>query len=292
MSAIAWRLIKLVGVVFVCLGVVAAVATFRPALAGQPASANQGLRGFAQVIGGSSIGAELRDLDAADVSREKLAGTAGALVDSVEADSPAARAGLKAGDVVTAFDAEKIRSARQLTRLIEETPAGRTVTMTVVRAGASVDLKVTPEAGGLASMDPFGGQFFTLPDFRSFSNGPRGGNRAAPSIVPADPAPPRLGVTVTELTDQLGDYFGTRVGVLVTSVADATPAKTAGLKAGDVITRVNGQVVRSEEDLRRRLAVSAGDVAITLMRDHKEQIVTAHIEADKIEPETPKRIIK
>jgi serine protease Do len=78
----------------------------------------------------------------------------------------------------------------------------------------------------------------------------------------------------------------------VVSVADATPARTAGLKAGDVIVRVNGQVVRSEDDLRRRLAMSTGDVAITIMRDRKEQLISAKIEADKIEPDSPKRIIK
>ena len=183
-------------------------------------------------------------------------------------------------------------------RLIEETPAGRTATMTVTRSGASMDLTITPAADAFASMDPFGSQFFQFPDFRSFSNGSRG-NRGAPPVangptrsLAPEPASPRLGVTVAELTDQLGDYFGTRVGVLVTSVADATPAKAAGLKAGDVITRVNGQVVRNEDDLRRRLALSTGEVAISIMRDHTEQNLTAHVEADKLEAETPKRIIK
>jgi serine protease Do len=284
------RLGKVIGIVFVVLGVVGLVATVR----GQ-SRRTAPMDGFrAQVLGGgSSIGADVRDLDSADVSREKLSGTAGAVVDNVSADSPAAKAGLKAGDVITSFDGEKIRSARQFARLVEETAEGRTVAMTVVRAGATVELKVAPEANsGFASMDPFGGQMFMFRDFPNipgFTTGPRNDRGLT---GPVEPPAPRLGVTVAELTEQLGDYFGTRVGVLVVSVADATPAKTAGLKAGDVIVRVNGQVVRSEDDLRRRLAMSTGDVAITIMRDRKEQLISAKIEADKIEPDSPKRIIK
>ena len=54
----------------------------------------------------------------------------------------------------------------------------------------------------------------------------------------------RLGVGVQDLTEQLGDYFGTSQGALVTAVDDNTPAKEAGLKAGDVITKINGEAVR------------------------------------------------
>src|SRR5262245_29861331 len=105
------RLGKVIGIVFVVLGVVALVATVR----GQSRqSGPMDMR--AQILGGSGIGADFRDLDTADMTREKLASTAGAVVENVSADSPAARAGLKAGDVVTSFDGEKIRSARQLGR--------------------------------------------------------------------------------------------------------------------------------------------------------------------------------
>jgi S1-C subfamily serine protease len=81
-------------------------------------------------------------------------------------------------------------------------------------------------------------------------------------------------VTVQELTGQLGEYFGVTGGVLVTSVIDSSSANAAGLRAGDVITRVSDQPVTSEADLRRRLADASGDVALTIVRDRKTQTIT------------------
>ena len=96
--------------------------------------------------GGSRVGMVVRDVETADVAKEKLAGTAGAVVTEVGKESAAQKAGIKAGDVVTTFDGERVRSARQLVRLVEETPAGRTVKVAVQRAGAHVTVDVTPEA--------------------------------------------------------------------------------------------------------------------------------------------------
>ena len=54
-----------------------------------------------------------------------------------------------------------------------------------------------------------------------------------------------LGVTVSPLTDQLASYFGVKQGVLVSAVTSDSPAAGAGVRAGDVITAVNGQTVSS-----------------------------------------------
>ena len=90
-------------------------------------------------MGGSRVGMVVRDVETADVTKEKLAGTAGAIVTEVVKESAAEKAGVKTGDVVTSFDGERVRSARQLERLVEETPAGRTVKVALQRAGAPVD---------------------------------------------------------------------------------------------------------------------------------------------------------
>ena len=81
----------------------------------------------------------VRDVETADVTKEKLAGTAGAVVTEVRKESAAAKAGVKTGDVVTSFDGERVRSARQLERLVEETPAGRTVKVALQRGGRARD---------------------------------------------------------------------------------------------------------------------------------------------------------
>jgi membrane-associated protease RseP (regulator of RpoE activity) len=91
---------------------------------------------------GTQIGVTVRDLEAAE-----LAGpvTGGVRIDAVQPDSAAARAGLQPGDIVTAFDAERVRSTRQFSRLVQETPDGRTVEIRIVRAGQQQTLEVTPE---------------------------------------------------------------------------------------------------------------------------------------------------
>ena len=88
---------------------------------------------------GSQIGVMVSDLEGA--------GTAGVRIDGVDDDSPAAKAGLREGDVVVEFDGERVRSARQLTRLVQETPDGRAVKMTVTRGDARQTVEVTPEVG-------------------------------------------------------------------------------------------------------------------------------------------------
>src|SRR5207245_9832621 len=71
----------------------------------------------------------------------------GAVVEDIRADSPAEKAGLKRADVIVEFDGERVRSARQFTRLVQETGPGRTVKATVVRDGQRKDVELTPTDG-------------------------------------------------------------------------------------------------------------------------------------------------
>jgi serine protease Do len=213
-------------------------------------------------------------VDQADVKREKLASESGAVIDEVTGESPAAKAGFKAGDVVVEFDGERVRSARQLTRLVRETPAGRQVRTTVTRDGRRVELQVTPEAGPGARLSR---------DLRSLGRGFRFEMPELPQHFDFEllMRPGRLGVQTSELTPQLAEYFGTRDGVLVTRVDPDTPAARAGLKAGDVITAVGGHQIDSAAELRRELnrSDSGAEVELTVMRDRKELTLKATIES-------------
>lgn len=82
--------------------------------------------------GGSRIGLSIQDIESTGTGRMRD----GAYVEGVNDESPAAVAGFEVGDIVTAFDGERVRGARQLARLVRETPVGRTVTATVERDGA------------------------------------------------------------------------------------------------------------------------------------------------------------
>jgi serine protease Do len=282
------RILKIAGMATAVLGLVALAVLAAPAARGQVRRTSPLGDLHTMISGGSAIGVSLRDVDRADMTREKLATEAGAAVTEVRSEGPAAKAGLKAGDIVVRFDGETVRSAKHLSRLVDETPDGREVEATVVRNGQQVTLKVTPQAAEspLTSLGPLRHQlhglslqvrpepFVTVPELR--------GHELFPFRLESH-SRARLGIGVQDLTGQLGAYFGATEGALVTSVDDGTPAKSAGLKAGDVITRINGQAVRNADDLLRRMTGLSGEVAIAIVRDRKEQTVTVRFEAPRVE---------
>jgi serine protease Do len=210
---------------------------------------------------GSSIGVTVRD----------QRGEAGVLIESVREGTPATRAGLQKGDIVVEFDGEPARSARQFTRLVRETAPGRAVKMTVVREGSKRTVDITPETRDSVTVQQFpriaGDVLRALPrdfdfnfDQRNFWNEGVFGS------------PRRLGVAVVPLSDQLATYFGVKDGVLVSEVSSGTPAATAGIQAGDVITAVNGRDVLSSADLLREVrdAEPGSTLDLRLTRNRKE----------------------
>jgi serine protease Do len=97
--------------------------------------------------GPGRLGISIRDVDETIAKEHKLASQAGVLVEDVNLKSPAEKAGIRAGDVVAEFDGERVRSVRQLQRLVDETSAGHAVKVGVIRDGKRLDLPVTLEAG-------------------------------------------------------------------------------------------------------------------------------------------------
>jgi serine protease Do len=86
----------------------------------------------------------------------------------------------------------------------------------------------------------------------------------------------RIGVTTTTLTDQLADYFGVSRdgGVLITSVAENSPAAKAGLKAGDVVTEADGAKIGNAVELTRAISrKEEGDVTLTVVRERNRRTV-------------------
>jgi membrane-associated protease RseP (regulator of RpoE activity) len=244
-------------------------------------------------MGGAHLGLVVRDVETADVTKEKLAGQAGAVVVEVNAESAAAKAGVKTGDVVTSFDGERVRSARQLERLVEETPAGRTVKLALQRGGAPVSLDVTPEAPKVTTMFAPGGEDTWSRAVPGPGMRGEGGMKVEPfrfempagkfewdeGFPFAGPGRGRLGVRVQDLSEELASYFGVKTGVLVSGVDAETPAAKAGVKAGDVITAVNGQAVADPGELRREMAkVEDGKtVELAVTRDKKALSLNAEV---------------
>ena len=250
---------------------------------------------------GAQLGVMVEDLNADEL---KTLGSApgGVRIEEVDQESPAAKAGLREGDIVIDVDGDRVRSARQFSRLIQETPAGRSVALGIVRDGQRQSISVTLEARAFGlGWDSdrierdFGRSLRELeprlreieprlrelePRLREFRyNGPMDFNF---DLVPGWSSPrSRLGVQVEELTPQLAEYFGAKNGgVLVSSINSGSPAEKAGLKAGDVITSINGDAVRDSEDVIDELrAVEGQDVTIGILREKKESSVKATLEA-------------
>ena len=221
---------------------------------------------------GSSIGVSVRELSADDAKRTKVQPSEGVYVEDVRDGTPAARAGLKSGDVIVDFDGERLRSTRHFTRLVRETAQGRAVKMTIVRDGSRRTLDITPEARGAFGAVPDAAIRRIPRDFQFNFDGQRFNLWDGPFGTAG-----RLGVVVVPMSDQLADYFGARDGVLVSEVRANTPAATAGLKAGDVITAVNGRSIMSPQDVVNEVrdVKPGGTVDLRVMRDRKELTLKA-----------------
>jgi len=238
--------------------------------------------------GGSYLGVYLSDVGAEDVARLNLDRERGALIQRVSEDGPAREAGILEEDVIVAWNGSPVESAAQLQRLVRETPAGRAVELGVVRDGRNQTVAVTlGERESLARSFSFRG-----PDPEQVEKLEerlrRGGERMrlhAPELasgVFTIMGGGRLGVGIQSIGDQLGEYFGLgeRNGVLVTSVNEDSPARKAGLKAGDVILSVNGEAIDGTGDLARKIReADEGAVRIGILRDRKERTITAELPA-------------
>ena len=238
---------------------------------------------------GAQLGVMISDVAAKDA--------AGVRIDEVSPDSPAEKAGLQEGDVVIEYDGERVRSARQFTRLVQETPDGRTVKIAVMRNGQKQVVDATPDdrasfdlgidADRLRDDIERGLRDFRFEppvfDFRFDDRGPRRFEYRLPEMVMPFMGPRgRLGVTVQSLTPELEEYFGAKNGgVLVSSVAQDSAASKAGLKAGDVITSINGERVADTGDLMRQLRDLSGEVTIAVLRDKKELTLKTVIDEPK-----------
>jgi serine protease Do len=167
----------------------------------------------------------------------------GALVAQVMPDSPAAKAGLKMGDVIVEFDGHMISKAGDLPRLVASTAVGSTATLKVVREGKPLTITT---------------QIATLPEPQQVAEASPAGGKS-------------LGLTVRPLTSALAKRLEVpdKTGLVVTEVADGSPAAEAGVQPGDVIVEANRTLLHSIADLRRVVAgQKAGEP--TLLRIHRK----------------------
>lgn len=156
----------------------------------------------------------------------------GVVVAEVRSNSPADKAGLKPGDVITQFNGKPVTATTQLQGMVEEIPSGTTEPMTVIRDGKTMNVNVTyqaqPKNYGLAQSESEGS-----------------GNEGATRMS-------KLGLEVENLSPQIAEKLGMKGahGVVVTGVESGSVAGMAGLTTGMVITEVNRKPVKNADDFR------------------------------------------
>jgi S1-C subfamily serine protease len=206
---------------------------------------------------GSWLGVETSEVTQQKAKDLKLPAERGAVVGKVLADSPAAKAGLKQNDVITEINGQRVEGTAQFRRMIHEIPAGRSLQLTVWRDGRSQTVTATlgkSEARrGSGMMNGPGTFSFRMPNIPEMPE--IAGLGDLNNFVAMAPGQTRLGINAEDLQGDFGNYFGAPdgEGVLVREVFSDSPAAKAGLKAGDVITSVGGERIRTASELREKL---------------------------------------
>jgi serine protease Do len=217
----------------------------------------------------------------------KLPEVRGVEITRVEEGSPAAKAGLKPDDVVLEYNGQRVEGTEQLTRMVRETPPGRQVKLVISRNGSQQTVTVTT------------GQARQLPVIVGGIPAPAGTEEVQRQLqemqrkmrefrVPELPQPlmtwhsTPLGFDGEALTSQLAGYFGVTKGVLVRSVNSNSPAEKAGIKAGDVIVKVDGIDVSTPADISARIRLLGPNhtFPITLVRNRQSTTLSVTIDND------------
>jgi serine protease Do len=221
------------------------------------------------------LGVSVQDVTAELREAMDLTARSGALVSEVIPDSPADDAGILVRDVIIRFDETTVEDADDLVSGLRSQDPGDGVEIVLLRAGEERKVRVE-----LA--EPEGGEIR-----REYRFGPGSGDAPRPPVPPNPPMPgfaggPQIGVVVHPLDQNLAGYFHTEPGegVLVLRVEPESPASKAGLIAGDVIRRFNGEPVSDSADLRRQVQrlEPGDDWKASVLREGKETEVEGRME--------------
>lgn len=269
-------------------GVIAAAAVLITLIAGVLQAGSAQARAWLGVYS-QEVTDELRDgLD--------LRGAEGVLVARVVPGSPAERAGLRQGDVIVTFASRSVASPERLSELVGDAQSGESVSLVVVRAGArkTLSARLDERPDGDAPEAPEGPEAPDAPEApRSLHiEGLQGleGLRGLEELQGIGPGGKRiqiqmtgrgrLGVRVESLNADLAVALGApnTKGVLVLEVLGGTPAEKAGLKAGDILTSVDGTSVYDQNDLIKSLADQEGAVSLSVTRKGIRRTVQATLQ--------------
>ncbi|MBI2681734.1 MAG: PDZ domain-containing protein [Acidobacteriales bacterium] len=254
-----------------------AATTARPAIAVR--TAPEAAAAFFGDPSGSYLGVDVREIDSDRVAALKLKEERGVEITEVDQDAPAGKFGLKVKDVILEFNGQRVDSTEQLRRLLHETPGGRSVTLGIWRDGGPQQVNVT-----VAARKEMVAKIYSMPKMKKMDPDWTPNVIEIPEMpeMPDMPEMPAVNVIVTSsmrgtglmvdnLTPQLAEYFGAKNGgVLVRSVEKGSAGESGGVKAGDVIVKIDDERIEDRGDLRRAFSKKSGKVGVVVIREKKE----------------------
>lgn len=210
----------------------------------------------------------------------KLKQATGAEVLNVDRDAPAGKAGIHPHDVILQMNGQNVAGEEMLRRMLSETPAGHSIMLLISRDGQQQTLRVTLANRAVLEQEAWS-QPMIIPapedDDTYVLEGPSGHSFGSGFFGMLGLGSPSIGVELDALGPQLADYFGVKdgQGLLVKRVAENSPASRAGLKAGDVITRANGQKMATLGEWMKMLHANRGKaIPLELIRNRSRQTIT------------------
>jgi serine protease Do len=202
-------------------------------------------------------------------------------VKRIDENSPAAKAGLKENDVILEVNGKGVEGIEQFQRSIGDTSPGTKVSLTIWRNGAKQTVSATLDSRP-GNFFPFDFPDAALPPVPPMPPVPFNGGNPFPTIPGNSPL---VGFEGEALNPQLAEFFGVREGVLVRSVTPKTPAERAGLKAGDVVVKVNGTPVTNPREITGLVRSSRKKtISFTVVRNKKEISLNVEVAEDRLAP--------
>ncbi|MCS6874351.1 MAG: PDZ domain-containing protein [Pyrinomonadaceae bacterium] len=234
----------------------------------------------------SYLGVRLQEITENNYKDYKLSSVQGVAIEKVFEGSPAAQAGLQAGDVIVQFNGEQVTSVRKLIRLISEVAPDHQVRIKLLRDGKEREVNV--KMGRRSKPDFRSIRLQKLPENlqKLYEDLEKRFPEAGDNFFILRTSNRRIGIETMSLTKQLGDYFGVPDGngLLIINVIADSPAAKAGLKAGDVIIEVDGKAIRNVFELSKIInSKKEGSVTLTIVRDKMRQSVVLTPETIKNE---------
>ncbi|HNY38863.1 MAG TPA: PDZ domain-containing protein [Bryobacteraceae bacterium] len=234
---------------------------------------------YAFKASGSFLGVGVREVDSERAKALNLPAEYGVEVTKVDESSPAEKAGLKVGDVVQSYNGQRVEGTEQFVRMVRETPAGRTAQLGLVRNGAQQTLSATIASRKASNVFVTEGKSWSIPNMeRNFEFSMPDMPKATMSWRSS-----MLGVEGESLSEsQLASFFGVKEGVLVRSVIKDTAAEKAGIKAGDVIVKIDSETIDAPRDITAALRAARKEgkktISVSLYRDRKEMPLTVTLD--------------